>query len=386
VSLDIVPLFETLAALEGSATIVKALLADPTYREHVKRRGVQEVMVGYSDSGKEAGLLAASAALRRTQEALPAVAEEAGISLRIFHGRGETVARGGGPAQQAILALPSGTVKGRYKATEQGEALDHKYGRPELALRNLELTIGGALLHSLDAQEKPPPDVERRYVELFEAMAAKGRRVYRGLVWENPLFAQFFFAATPYEEIAQLPIGSRPSKRHAGGLDALRAIPWVFAWTQTRAILPAWYGVGSALEEAGSSEGGAADLAQMYRSWPFFRTVLDNVEMVVAKTDLGIAERYAELASAESKRSVWPAIVEEHERTKRWIKIVTGDRALLERNPTLKRSIQLRNPYVDPLNLIQAELVRRKRLGNPDTSRALLLTLNGIAAGMRNTG
>jgi phosphoenolpyruvate carboxylase len=386
VSLDIVPLFETISALEQGPSILRTLFADPSYREHIARRGVQEVMVGYSDSGKEAGLLAASAALRRAQEALPAIAREADVSLRIFHGRGETVARGGGPAQQAILALPSGTVNGRYKATEQGEALDHKYGRPELALRTLELTIGGALLHTLDAHERPSPEAEQRYIELFERMAVTGKRVYRGLVWENPVFAEFFFAATPYEEIAQLPLGSRPSKRHAGGLDALRAIPWVFAWTQTRVILPAWYGVGSALEEAGAREGGAAELAQMFRSWPFFRTVLDNVEMVVAKTDLGIGERYAELASPESRRQVWPAIVAEHDRTTRWIKLVTGDRTLLERNPTLKRSIQLRNPYVDPLNLIQAELVRRKRQGQPDTARSLLLTVNGIAAGMRNTG
>ncbi|HEY3594818.1 MAG TPA: phosphoenolpyruvate carboxylase, partial [Polyangiaceae bacterium] len=386
VTLDIVPLFETLQALQEGPSIMRALFADPKYREHVQRRGVQEVMVGYSDSGKEVGLMAASAALRRVQEELPAVAREAGVTLRIFHGRGETVARGGGPSQQAILALPAGSVKGQYKATEQGEALDHKYGRPELALRTLELTIGGALLHTLDAHEKPPVDVERHYVELFEAMAATGRRVYRGLVWENPHFAEFFFAATPYEEIAQLPIGSRPSKRHAGGLDALRAIPWVFAWTQTRVILPAWYGVGSALDEVGRRDGGQAELAQMYKSWPFFRTVLDNVEMVVAKTDIGIGERYAQLAPTEARDNIWPAIVAEHEMTKRWIKLITGDRTLLERNPTLKRSIQLRNPYVDPLNLIQVELVRRKRLGNTDTARSLLLTLNGIAAGMRNTG
>jgi phosphoenolpyruvate carboxylase len=171
-----------------------------------------------------------------------------------------------------------------------------------------------------------------------------------------------------------------------GGLDALRAIPWVFGWTQTRVILPAWYGVGSALEDAGRRDGGAEELEQMYRTWPFFRTVLDNVEMVVAKTDLGIGERYAQLATAEARNAIWPAIVEEHERTRRWIKIATGSRSLLERNPTLKRSIQLRNPYVDPLNLIQVELVRRKRQGLPETARPLLLTINGISAGMRNTG
>jgi phosphoenolpyruvate carboxylase len=386
IALDIVPLFETLHALRESPTILRALLDDPVYRDHVKRRGVQEIMVGYSDSGKEVGLLAASAALRRTQRALPAIAAEAGVSLRIFHGRGESVARGGGPSQQAILALPAGSVNGRYKATEQGEALDHKYGRPELGLRNLELIIGGALLHTLGAEETPSEDDERRFFELFEELAEIGRREYRALVWENPRFAEFFFAATPLEEIAQLPIGSRPSKRQAGGLEALRAIPWVFAWTQTRAILPAWYGVGSAFAEVGSRAGGEARLLEMSDRWPFFRAVLDNVEMVIAKTDLGIAGRYAELAKPDVHRAVWPAIVAEHAKTTHWVKKLTRSRTLLERNPTLKRSIQLRNPYVDPLNLIQVELVRRKRAGQKDAARPLLLTVNGIAAGMRNTG
>jgi phosphoenolpyruvate carboxylase len=385
-AVDVVPLFETLKALEESPVILRALLQDPFYRAHLAERGVQEVMVGYSDSGKEVGLLAASAALRRAQELLSAVAAEHGASLRFFHGRGETVARGGGPSQQAILALPSGSVRGHYKATEQGEALDHKYGRPELALRTLELMIGGALLHTVDAQPKPYPEDEKRYVEVFERLAETGRRVYRELVWDNPRFAEFFLCATPYEEIAQLPIGSRPSKRAAGGLEALRAIPWVFAWTQTRAILPAWYGVGSALESIGATEAGRAVLLEMAEDWPFFRTVLDNVEMVIAKTDLVIAARYAELASPEARKSVWPAIRAEHARTKKWVKRLTGSRKLLERNPTLARSIQLRNPYVDPLNLIQVELVRRKRAGDPHAARPLLLTVNGIAAGMRNTG
>jgi phosphoenolpyruvate carboxylase len=385
-ALDVVPLFETLHALNEGPAILRALLADPTYRRHVLGRGVQEIMVGYSDSGKEVGLLAASAALRRAQEALPAIAREAGIPLRIFHGRGETVARGGGPAQQAILALPAGSVAGRYKATEQGEALDHKYGRPELALRTLELIIGGALEHTLDVQPKAEPDQEPVYAELFDELAEVGRRVYRALVWENPRFAEFFFTATPVDELAQLPIGSRPSKRHAGGLEALRAIPWSFAWTQTRAILPAWYGVGSALEEVGGARGKKDLLVRMYQGWPFFRTVLDNVEMVMAKTDLGIASRYAKLAGPEARRAIWPSIRAEHALTLRWVKLLTGNRKLLERNPTLQRSIQLRNPYVDPLNLFQLELVKQKRAGRQASVRPLLLTVNGIAAGMRNTG
>jgi phosphoenolpyruvate carboxylase len=384
--LDIVPLFETGAALERSAAVLRALFADPGYRRHLEGRGVQEVMVGYSDSGKEVGLLAASGLLRRVQEALPAVAAAAGVSLRIFHGRGESVARGGGPAQKAILALPPGAVAGRFKATEQGEALDHKYGRPELAERTIELIIGGALLHSLGAQERPPPDDEKRYAALYDELAEAGRAAYRALVWDEPLFLKFFSAATPIEAIARMPIGSRPSKRGAGGIEALRAIPWVFAWTQNRAILPGWYGVGTALEHVGSREAGADLLAEMYRRWPFFRAVVDNVEMVLAKSDMGIAERYAALAEADARAAVWPRIRAEHARTLQWVKRIQGTRKLLDGNPALKRSIHLRNPYVDPMSFLQVELLRRRTGGDERVDRALLLTLNGISAGMRNTG
>lgn len=384
--IDIVPLFETSAALERSPEVLRALFADPTYRRHLDGRGVQEVMVGYSDSGKEIGLLAASGALLRVQQALPAVAAEAKVALRIFHGRGESVARGGGPSQQAILALPPGSVGGRFKVTEQGEALDHKYGRPELAQRNLELFIGGALLHSLGAQEKPPPADEKRYAVVYDELAEVGRVEYRSLVWEEPLFFKFFSTATPIEAIARLPIGSRPAKRGAGGVDALRAIPWVFAWTQNRAILPGWYGVGAALEKIGGRDGGADLLAEMYRRWPFFRAVIGNVEMVLAKSDMGIAERYAQLADADVRAAVWPRLRSEHTRTVQWVKRIQGTRALLHGNPALKRSIALRNPYVDPMSFLQVELLRRRSAGDERVDRALLLTLNGISAGMRNTG
>jgi phosphoenolpyruvate carboxylase len=384
--LDIVPLFETSAALEKSSEVLRALFANPTYRRHLDGRGVQEVMVGYSDSGKEIGLLAASGALRRVQQALPAIAAEAKVPLRIFHGRGESVARGGGPAQQALLALPPGSVAGRFKATEQGEALDHKYGRPELAQRTLELFIGGALLHSLGAQERPAPADEKRYAEVYDELAEAGRVEYRALVWEEPLFFKFFSTATPIEAIARLPIGSRPAKRGAGGVDALRAIPWVFAWTQNRAILPGWYGVGAGFERVGIREGGAELLAEMYRRWPFFRAVIENVEMVLAKSDMGIAERYAALADPDARAAVWPKIREEHARTMHWVKRIQGTRKLLDGNPALQRSIRLRNPYVDPMSFLQVELLRRRSAGDERVDRALLLTLNGISAGMRNTG
>ncbi|EYF06634.1 Phosphoenolpyruvate carboxylase [Chondromyces apiculatus DSM 436] len=384
--IDIVPLFESYQALTGSADIVRALLDHPDYREHVRARGVQEVMIGYSDSSKEVGLLAATAALRRTQEALPAVASEAGITLRIFHGRGESVARGGGPAQEAILALPPGAVAGRYKATEQGEALDHKYARPELALRTLELVLGGALLHTLDAQPRAAPEDLKRYAAAFDEMADAGRLAYRALVWEDPQFEKFFSTATPLDAITRLNIGSRPSKRASGGMESLRAIPWVFAWTQNRAILPAWYGVGTGLASLGETRGGLALLREMAASWPFFRALLSGVEMVLAKSEISIFTRYAALAPEDARAAIAPRILEEHTRTRRWVKRILGVKKLLDGNPTLQRSIALRNPYVDPLSYLQVELLRSERTGNHPRDRELLLTLNGIAAGMRNTG
>ncbi|HYH97887.1 phosphoenolpyruvate carboxylase [Hyalangium sp.] len=384
-TVDIVPLFEQLGALDDGPKVLRTLFADPTYRRHVQARGVQEVMVGYSDSGKEVGLLAAAAALHRAQVALTRVAQEDGIPLRLFHGRGESVARGGGPAQQAILALPRGSLVGGYKATEQGEALDHKYARPELARRTLELVLGGVLLHVMDAQPQAAPEDEASFRDAFDTLAEVGRRAYRALVWEDPRFVEFFMAVTPVEEISALPIGSRPSKRKAGGLESLRAIPWVFAWTQNRAILPGWYGVGSALEAFAAKPDGLVLLRRMYRQWPFFRAVIDNVTMVLAKSDIAIAARYATLAP-EATRPLWQRIRAEHSRTRRWVKRLTDEARLLDHNPQLQRSISLRNPYVDPMSFLQVELLRRKREGQQDVDRPLLLTLNGIAAGMRNTG
>lgn len=384
--LDVVPLFETFDALSASPQILRSAFADARYRRHVRARGGQQVMLGYSDSGKEVGLLAAGAALRRAQLGLTRVAREARLPLLFFHGRGETVARGGGPAQAALLALPSGSVAGHFKATEQGEALDHKYSRPPLALRTLELYVGGALLHTLGVLESPGRGDEERFEAFFGELAEAGRRAYRSLVWEEPRFAEFYEAASPIREIAELKIGSRPSRRSAGGLETLRAIPWVFAWNQNRAILPGWYGVGAAFEEASRRRGGAALLEAMYRRWPFFRALVDNVEMVLAKADLEIAARYAELAPRPAREAVWPRIAAEHARTQRWILRLTGSRRLLDYNPSLQRSIALRNPYVDPLSLLQVELLRRKRAGDRGCDRALLLTLGGIASGLRNTG
>jgi phosphoenolpyruvate carboxylase len=384
--LDVVPLFETLDALRAAPGALRAMLADPTYRRHVAARGAQEVMLGYSDSSKEVGLLAANAALLRAQEALPAVAREAGIALRLFHGRGETVARGAGPLQQAILALPPGAVGGRYKATEQGEALDMKYARPKLAHRTLELMVGGALQHTVGATKQPSPAELAVFSAAFDELAETGRRAYRELVWEDPRFLELFEAATPIDAIGRLPIGSRPSKRRAGGLEALRAIPWVFAWTQNRAILPGWYGVGTAFEAFAARPGGAERLAEMVAGWPFFATLVANVEMVLAKSDIGIASRYARLAPEAAREAIWPRVRAEHRRTKAWVLRLTGSRKLLEDNPTLARSIALRNPYVDPMSFLQIALLRGLRAGDERYDRPVLLTLNGIAAGLRNTG
>lgn len=385
VGIDVVPLFETRKDLTAGPEILDEVFSDPLYLEHVRARGHQEVMVGYSDSSKEAGLLAASAELRKIQIRLVSLSRRTGIPLRVFHGRGESVARGGGPAQQAILSLPRGSIAGHYKATEQGEALDHKYARPELAMRTLQLILGGALLHTLDAQEGPFEADEARYDAAFEEIADLGCAAYRALVWEEPAFEAFFRAATPIEEISALPIGSRPARRSAGGLDSLRAIPWVFAWTQNRAILPGWYGVGTAFESFGRRKGAWDLLEEMARSWPFFRAVISNVEMVLAKTDLRIARHYAALAPPETRDAVWPRIEEEHARTVHVVKRLQGVKRLLDDNPPLQRSIDLRNPYVDPMSFVQVELLRRKREGE-FTDPVVMLTLNGIAVGMRNTG
>ena len=384
-ALDVVPLLETRTALERGPALVRELFAHPEYRRHVEARGVQEVMVGYSDSGKEVGLLAASALLYRVQAELPQIARESGIPIRIFHGRGESVARGGGPAQAAILALPPGSVAAGYKATEQGEAMDHKYANASLAQRTLELLFGGALIHALDAQPTPEPEDAQRFLEALIRMGEVGRRTYRALVWEDPDFLRFFQATTPVEELGALNIASRPSKRRAGGLEVLRAIPWVFGWTQNRAILPGWYGVGAALRALRAEPGGSELLERMYREWPYFRAIIDNVEMVLAKADLRITSAYVALAP-EDTRHIWRSIQQAWVRTEQEVKRLTGSRNLLDGKPTLQASIAMRNPYVDPMSFLQVELLRRKRAGEDGADRALLLTMGGIALGMRNTG
>jgi phosphoenolpyruvate carboxylase len=344
-------------------------------------------MIGYSDSNKDVGYLASAWGVRRAQTELADLLRAHGVRFTFFHGRGGALGRGGGPTNVAILAQPPGTVEGRIKLTEQGEVIAAKYSTPEIAHRELELVAGAALVSRL----LPQPTAERLRVfeDLLERMAARSREVYRDLVYRQPGFERFFEQVTPIEEIARLRLGSRPARRgDSPRIEELRAIPWVFSWTQTRILLPGWYGLGSALAQA-RDEAGLAVLREMDRDWPFFAALVSNAEMALAKADLTIGERYAELVEDETlRKAIWAPIRSEYERTRELVLAVTGQARLLDRTPVLQRSIERRNPYVDPLSLIQVELLRRLRRDGPSEAlvRAMLLTINGIAGGLRNTG
>lgn len=396
-ALQVAPLFETLADLEAAPEILETLLTIPLYRRWVRALGdQQEIMLGYSDSNKDVGILSASWALFQAQRRLWAVARAHGVELALFHGRGGTVNRGGGgPMHAAILAQPAGTVAGRLKLTEQGEVINVKYGLPPLALRTLELTAGAVLEASLLPAAAPPAAWE----EAMDEMARVARAFYRATVHEDPYLPTFFSLVTPVEELSALKIGSRPARRHSGsaGIEDLRAIPWSFGWTQTRYIMPGWFGVGHALSSfAQGRDDGLALLQQMYRGWPFFRSLIDSVEMTLAKSDLGIAAHYVKaLDPSPQARRLHEHLAAEHARAIRMVLAVAAEGQLLERDPVLRRSIRVRNPYVDPLSLLQVELLRRKRAlsgsgeadGAPEALQgALALSINGIVAGMRNTG
>ena len=344
-------------------------------------------MVGYSDSNKDVGYLASMWGVHQAQRALAELLQTRGVCFVFFRGRGGALGRGGGPTNVAILAQPPGTVEGRIKLTEQGEVVAAKYSTAQIAHRELELVTGAALVSRLLAQ--PAPERLVVFEELLEQMASHSREVYRDLVYRQPGFERFFEQATPIEEIARLRLGSRPARR--GGsrrIEGLRAIPWVFSWTQTRIILPAWYGLGSALMQA-RELAGIEVLQEMDRDWPFFTALLSNAEMALAKADMTIGERYAELVEDATLRdAIWSRIRSEYEQAREQLLAVTGQTRLLDRTPVLQRSIERRNPYVDPLSFIQVELLRRLRHGNAseDLVRAMLLTINGIAGGLRNTG
>jgi phosphoenolpyruvate carboxylase len=378
--LRIAPLFETIADLREAPAIVDALLE----RRELAADGRLEVMVGYSDSGKDGGYLTAQWEIFLVQEALAAVARRHDVELTVFHGRGGSAGRGGGPTHAAILAQPSGRPPGRLKLTEQGETISFKYGLPALAYRNLEAALSATLLAAFpDAIGAVASDRARG---LMAELSAAAEHAYRALVWKTPGFTEFFRRFTPIDELALLELGSRPTHRPGGDdyLASLRAIPWVFAWTQNRCLLPAWYGVGTAFARADIGE-----LRQLYEEWPFFRALLDNVEMTLAKASLGIARGYLELVD---DRRLFEPIAEEYERTSATVLDVVESRELLDRQPVVQQSIRLRNPYVDPLNAIQVELLRRYRdpaPGDEDSERVerpLLRTIAGIAAALRNTG
>jgi phosphoenolpyruvate carboxylase len=387
----IVPLFESIDDLHRAGATMTSLLSLPRYRAMLRSRGdVQEVMLGYSDSNKDGGYLAANWALYRAQIDLVAAARSAGVRLRFFHGRGGTVGRGGGPSYEAILAQPPGSVAGSLRITEQGEVVAAKYADPEMARRNLEALVSATLESSLLDVEGLGDDAGWAY-ELMDDLAARARVAYRALVYETEGFVDWFRAATPLTELAELNIGSRPPSRSASNrIEDLRAIPWVFSWTQCRIMLPGWYGTGTALADWVADDASRLErLRQLHARWPFLRTVLSNMDMVLAKSDLGIAARYASLVPDPGLRDrVFGAIRAEHERTVRMLLAVTGDDRLLADNPAMARSIRNRFPYLDPLNHLQVSLLERWRSGDHGelTKRGIQLTINGLATALRNSG
>ena len=388
VPLDVAPLFETVDDLDNAADTLRSLFADTVYRAHLRSRGDRQVvMLGYSDSAKDGGLVASRWALQQTQVALTALAAEAGVRIAFFHGRGGSLSRGGGKTGRAVIAAPRGSVDGYLRLTEQGEVIHRKYGIRAIALRNLEQATGAVLRATLRPRQPEPR--EARWREMAATIATAARAHYRGLVYESEGFVPYFRDATPIDVIERLRIGSRPSKRgNAGGVSSLRAIPWVFAWSQNRCGLTAWLGVGTGLAE-GIARYGQDAIAEMARDWPFFATLVDDVEMVLAKSDLAIFERYSLLAGDAHAR-FYPGIADEFARTRDVILAIKDSPRLLDGDFRLRQSIRLRNPYVDPISLLQVDLLARWRAeGRPEQGplfHALVTTVNGIAAGVQNTG
>ena len=387
---DIVPLFEALEPLQTASSIIERLFDCPSYRRHLELRGdFQEVMIGYSDSSKESGSLQSAWALYRAQGDLVETGKKAGITMQMFHGRGGAIGRGGGPANRAILAQPRGTVDGRLRMTEQGEVIADRYGHPGVAERHLEQVVH-AVLHSSFPGEGDRPDPA--WSAILDELSASARRHYRGLVYDDPDFLDYFRQATPIEEIVQLKIGSRPSKRgKSTSLDQLRAIPWVFSWMQCRHTLPGWYGLGGAIDEhLKAKPNDLATLQAMYRKWPFWRTLVDNTQMILAKADMTIARLYADLVDDQTLADrVYGRIADEYRRAISVIGQITGQGDLLEQMPILRHSIDRRNPYVDPLSFIQLVLLKRLRDGvepQDETLTGVLESINGIASGLKNTG
>ncbi|MDP9204841.1 MAG: phosphoenolpyruvate carboxylase, partial [Gemmatimonadota bacterium] len=394
--LDVVPLFETLEDLEQSSVVMRALIDDPLYARQLEARGRrQEVMIGYSDSGKDAGMIASSWALYRAQESLAELFREARVELRLFHGRGGSVGRGGGsPVYRAIAALPPGTTNGRIKITEQGEIISQQFGLLPVAERTLEVTAAGVLLHEFsDWRRKVSPKEVVDFTDVMDSLSARSREVYHKLVHEDDALFRLFRVATPIDELANARFGSRPAYRPGAkaGIEGIRAIPWGFGWTQIRLMLTGWLGIGTALGEAVSTRDGLRRLQRMASCWPFFEDLLGKAEMVCAKTDVEIARAYVRHLGGDEK--LLEQLVREYERAAESLLLIRGHRELLDDTPVLQSAIQLRNPYVDPLSLLQISLLRRKRQQavegkKPDeqVDDALATTLSGIAQALRNTG
>jgi phosphoenolpyruvate carboxylase len=397
--LDVIPLFESSAALADAGPILASLLEDPGYRAGIASRGDhQEVMLGYSDSNKESGLLAAAWMLHRAQSAMIAVAMERGVELTIFHGRGGAIGRGGGPTNRAIMGLAPGSVDGRLKLTEQGEVIAANYSNPTIARRHLEQATGAVLLASTPEHGELLERALAVGSAILDELAETSRAAYRALVHDDPGFASFFRDVTPIRELSDLRLGSRPAARGrrdvAPTIDALRAIPWTFAWAQSRINLPGWYGLGAALEAYRATHGDAGldEIARLARDWPFLSSLFDNAEMSLAKADMGVARLYAALATNPGDDRRWNTIETEYRRTVSLLARVTGRERLLDGAPVLQRSVALRNPYVDSLSELQVRLLARLRglaADDPERGRVLRLvqlTVNGVAAGLQSTG
>jgi phosphoenolpyruvate carboxylase len=388
---NIVPLFETIEDLQNSTKVIEDLFSIPSYMTLLKSRGgMQEIMLGYSDSNKDGGFLTSGWELYKAEIGLVEVFRRHGVALRLFHGRGGSVGRGGGPSYQAILAQPEGAVQAGIRITEQGEVIAGKYAHPETGRKNLEILAAASIEAALPQPEHEAPRAE--FLAVMEELSASACKAYRALVYETPSFERYFWESTVIGEIANLHIGSRPaSRKKSTRIEDLRAIPWVFGWAQSRLMLPGWYGFGSAIKTwlAAHPDQGLSLLQAMATEWPFFQTLLSNMDMVLAKSDIAIASRYKQLVEdAALREPIFARMCEEWQDSVDALLAILEQRALLERNPQLARNIRNRFPYIDPLNYVQLELLKRYRNGDADERvvQGIHLTINGIAAGLRNSG